>query len=344
MNNKYFNRVKNQTQTQFWINNVTKEEAHLAIQNGATGCTQNPSYVWKMIENPNENGKVNEIIKELKLQYDDANEVLIQLQKILVEEIAEIFLPMYEESNGRFGYVSIQSDPTNETYEEIMKEGILNTENFPNIMIKIPAIPDGIRAIEDLARIGKPINATEIMSVRQGVDVCHAYNRAIIGMQKKAPIYYSHISGILDEYLTNYVKENNIDICPDYLWQAGIAAAKKTYEVCNEINNEVGFIGGGARGLHHFTEMVGADACITINWKGTADKLLEENPIVVQRFNSPVPQIVIDELTDKVLDFKKSYYINEITPEEYHHFGPVVLFRNSFVTAWEKARDYINSI
>ena len=44
---------------------------------------------------------------------------------------------------------------------------------------------------------------------------------------------------------------------------------------------EMGFISGGARGLHHFTEMVGADAVVTINWQGTADTLIQQDPVVV---------------------------------------------------------------
>src|SRR5690554_2386513 len=101
MTNSYFKRVKEQTQTQFWINNVTKDEARLALDAGASGCTQNPSYVWKMIQNADENPRINKLIKELKEVYSDANEVLIQLQRILIEEIAEIFMPLYEQSNGR---------------------------------------------------------------------------------------------------------------------------------------------------------------------------------------------------------------------------------------------------
>ena len=48
----YFKRVQAKTRTQFWINNVTEEEAHLAIENGAVGCTQNPSYGYKMLVHP----------------------------------------------------------------------------------------------------------------------------------------------------------------------------------------------------------------------------------------------------------------------------------------------------
>lgn len=340
----YFKRVKAQSQTQFWINNVTVEEAHKAIEAGATGCTQNPAYVWKMIQNPEENDRINGIIQELKKEYSDANEVLIHLQRILIEEIAAVFLPMYEASGHTAGFVSIQSDPTNETYDEIMREALMNIKTYPNIMIKIPVIPEGIEAIETLAHQGVPINATEVMCVRQAMDVCNAYTRATAGVSNYAPIYYSHISGILDEYLVNEVKRQGIDIEEDILWQAGIAAAKKTYEVCNELNNRVGFIGGGARGLHHFTEMVGADASITINWKGTADRLIEEDPIVIQRFQAAVPHSVIDTLSAKIEDFRKAYYPEAIQPEEYHHFGPVVLFRDAFVSAWESARDYIQEL
>lgn len=107
------------------------------------------------------------------------------------------------------------------------------------------------------------------------------------------------------------------------------------------LNPEVGFIGGGARGLQHFTEMVGADASITINWKGTAETLIENNPVVVPRFTMPSSEKVIDELLEKIPDFRKAYLYNEIDPEEYEQFGPVVLFRTSFETAWSSARKFI---
>ena len=47
--NDYFKRVSKHTATRFWINNVTREEADLALEAGAVGCTQNPSYTWKML-------------------------------------------------------------------------------------------------------------------------------------------------------------------------------------------------------------------------------------------------------------------------------------------------------
>ena len=337
----YFKRVTAQTPTRFWINNVTREQASLAIEAGAYGCTQNPSYTYKMLTDAQEQQFVFEKLDKILAEEPDDNEAQVKLQRELVAGIAEIFLPMYERSHGKQGYVSIQGDPFREDTDSIVRYAEYNASASPNIMAKIPVTKDGLDAIEYVARKGIAINATEVMSVRQALDVCERYVHATKDMAAPAPIYFSHITGILDEYLRNTVKAQGIDISPDVLWQAGIAAAKKTYWMVKEKNYPVGFIGGGARGLHHFTEMVGADASITINWAGTADALLAQDMPVVQRFLAPTPYSVIDELTEKLPDFRKAYYANAISADEYEDFGPVVLFRSSFEKAWSSALDII---
>ncbi|GAG48853.1 unnamed protein product, partial [marine sediment metagenome] len=188
-----------------------------------------------------------------------------------------------------------------------------------------------------------PINATEVMAVKQALDVCEIYQRVTKGMKDPAPIYFSHITGIYDEYLTKYVRDNKIDISGDILWQAGISIAKKIYWMVREKNYHVGFIGGGARGLHHFTEMVGADCCVTINWKGTADLLIEKDPPVVQRFLQATPDSVIDTLIEKVKDYRRAYLVNSIKAEEYADFGPVEFFRVSFEKAWDSTLKLIKN-
>ena len=79
----YFHRVAEVTPTRFWINNVTREEAALAISEGAIGCTQNPSYTWKMLTHPTEKefaiGKLDEILKA-NPSFDN-DQVLCELQK-----------------------------------------------------------------------------------------------------------------------------------------------------------------------------------------------------------------------------------------------------------------------
>ena len=342
MGNDYFKRVRQLTATKFWINNVTREEALWAIEAGAVGCTQNPSYVYKMMQDPGMKQKVDELIRKYLSQGLSTTEIVVHIQRDLVLEIADIFMKVYDESCGRHGYVSIQGDPFHEDEETIIRCALFNTKGHPNMMAKVPVTEEGLKAIRYLAANCVPINATEVMSVRQALDVCEVYMEATKNLERKAPIYYSHITGILDQYLTGYAREHAIDINKDVLWQAGIAAAKKTYHLCKKADSEVGFIGGGARGLQHFTEMVGADANIT--WKGTADKLLEADYPVVERFRMETPDYVVDELLEKLPDYSKAYLINGIRPEEYEGFGPVVLFRGTFETNWKAAEDYVDSL
>jgi transaldolase len=277
--------------------------------------------------------KLAEILKD----EPDDTQALVKLQRTLVEGIAQKFMPMYEASQGQCGYVSIQGDPFDETEESIAKYARFNTANLPNMTAKIPVVPGGIKAIKQLAPERVPINTTEIMTIRQALDIADIYDDVCAKIKDPAPMYYSVITGIFDQYLAKYVADKGIEIPSDYVWQAGLAVAKKTYAAVKERSSKIRFIGGGARGLHHFTEMVGADCVVTINWKGTADKLIEEDPAVVQRFASAIPRTVIDELSEKVDEFRRAYYIHGITEEEYEDYGPVVLFRSSFEEAWRNA-------
>ena len=337
MNKTYFHRLHEQTPTRMWINNVTRKQAVQAIEAGATGCTQNPAYTWKMMQDPEERPYVMSLLDTILRDEPDDNTALIKLQRELVRGVAELFMPIYEKSQGVDGYVSIQGDPFNEKTSAILEYARYNTAPLPNMTAKIPVVEEALPAIRNLIREGVPINCTEIMAVSQALDVGRIYAEVSKEVKTSSPVFYSVITGIYDEYLHGYVKDNKIDISEDVLWQAGMAVAKKTYALIQQNQYKCRFIGGGARGLQHFTEMVGANAIVTINWKGTADKLLELNYPVVERFFMPVPYSVEDELLEKVDDFRRAYMINGLKPEEYEGFGPVVLFRSSFETAWNNA-------
>lgn len=333
----YFKRVHAQTPTRFWINNVTRKQAEISIAAGAVGCTQNPAYTWKMMDNAEEKDYVNGILKTIMAEEKDDNMALVKLQRELIGGVAKYFKPMFDASNGKLGYVSIQGDPFREDAKSIIDFARFNREAGENIMAKIPAVEGGLEAMETLIKERVPINATECMAVRQVLDVCEIYEKTTRNMVNPAPMYYSVITGIFDEHIKNVVARDNIDIPADYVFQSGMAVAKKVYELVKQGGYDCHYIGGGARGLHHFTEMVGADCVVTINWTGTADKLIEQDPPVVSRFFNPTPAAVVDELLEKVPDFEKAYMLNSITPAEYEDYGPVVLFRSSFEDAWRKA-------
>jgi transaldolase len=100
-------------------------------------------------------------------------------------------------------------------------------------------------------------------------------------------------------------------------------------------------LGGGARGLHHFTEFVGSEMDITINWLGTADRLIDEDPVVTWRMDTQLPGCLADELCEKIDDFRRAWDEDGLSVEEYEDFGPVVHFRNSFIKGWDYLRKVI---
>jgi transaldolase len=341
-NEPYFLRVSRQSPTMFWINNPTRRQADMALEHGALGCTNNPSYSQKMIDNPEEGGYALRLLEEAIRETGSVDETAEVFQRKLVKPIADKFMPLFEKSGGRHGYVSIQGDPINEDDPEVViRDAVANRKLSPNICCKIPTTVSGLKAIETMIEENIPINATEIFGVSQFVAINEMYQRVSARTGNKPMFYMSHIAGIYDDYLRNYVKENEVQISPDVLHQAGLAVARKVYELMIEREYPCVFIGGGARGLHHFTEMVGGRVCITINWEGTADQLIAQDPPVVYRLFNPVPQKVIDELLEKLPDFKRGYLPDGLEAEEFEHFGPVQLFRSSFVTSWKRVLEVI---
>lgn len=337
MKENYFKRVAKLSPTLFWINNPTREQADRAIAEGAVGCTSNPSYTQKMIDHPAEGSYALSLLDETLRQTGDDGTAAILFQQKMVKPIAERFYPIYLSSGKQQGYVSIQGDPIHdEDPHELVEESLENRKVGANIACKVPTTAAGLAAMEELIACDTPINATEIFGLSQMVTMCEAYQKASKKTGKKPAFFMSHIAGIYDDYLKKYVEENKIDISPDVLWQGGLAVARKVYEVMVERNYPCVFVSGGSRGLQHFTELIGGKMCITINWEGTADKLLEQDPPVVYRIFNPVPQKVIDELMEKLPDFRRGYLEDGLAVDEFNDFGPVQLFRSSFVKSWEK--------
>jgi transaldolase len=340
MNTGYFHRVTKLTPTKFWINNPTQEEADLAIAAGATGCTCNPSYTQKMIDNPAEGRYARHVLDEVISEVYDDIDAIAEFQRRMVKPICDKFMPIYEGSNHQEGYVSIQGDPIREHDPNvIIHEAHDNLRVAPNVCIKIPTTQSGLTAMETLVPEGTPINATEIFAVRQGLDLGELYEYLVPKDQAGPKLYYSHIAGIYDDHLRAYANEHQLDIPDDYLVQAGLAVSRKLYELVKTGGYRMSFIGGGARGLNHFTELVGGDVNLTINWVGTADALMAQNPPVINRIFNPVEPKVIAELMEKLPDFRRGYENDGIQVEEYEEFGPVKLFRSSFIKSWNRVLD-----
>lgn len=345
MDNSYFRRVNRLSPTRFWINNPTQDEARKAIEHGAVGCTTNPSFGNKMLEDPTEAAAALRLLEAAVRETSDDDEAAAAFQRKLVKPIQQIFYPLWQVSGGSDGYVSIQGDPIHEEDSAvIVREAHLNRELGENIAIKIPCTEAGLEAMRTLVADGYPINATEIMSISQGIDLCEMYEEVSRESGKSPPLWLSFIAGIYDEHLENYVRDNRVVIDGDIVRQAGLAATRKMYQIIHDRRYRAVIIGGGARHTRHFTEMVGGNQVVTINWKGAADVLIDQNPDVVHRFFNPVAPDVIDELLAALPDFRKGWFAGGLSRDEYEEFGPVVLFRNSFVSAWQAVLERIRTM
>jgi len=244
------------------------------------------------------------------------------------------FLPLYEKAPGKQGFVSIQADPReDDDAQKIVDEALEDMKLGKNAIAKIPVVPAGLDAIEELVAMDIPVIATEIMGLPQAIAICERYKKASKKSGKTPPFFVTHITGIFDEYIMKH-RDEYANIPTDFLWQAGLIVARKQYQIMKERNYPGIMLGGGARGLHHFTELVGADAHVTINWKGTADRLLEENLPVVNRFDLPIPERVA-RMLEIVPAFSKAVSEDGLDISEFADFGPVQLFRNSFLGGWE---------
>lgn len=343
MKKTYFRRVTEQTPTRFWINNPSRAEVDLSICEGAVGCTCNPSYCGKMLERQEEREYVINNIDEIIKNVDDDTKVHEILQRKIIKPIADKFMPIFENTNHKQGYVSIQGDPLNENVENIVQSARENSKVGKNILCKVPATADGLKAIEMLLAEGISINVTECFAIQQIVCVCEIYKKYCFRKSSPPKIFISHIAGIYEDYLKEFVEKSGIQIERDILEQSGLAIARKAYKLIKERYPDVGFVGGGARNIHHFTEMVGGDVNVTINWRKTADLLLELDPPVIYRIFNPVESYVIEELNEKLPDFRVGYMEDGLEPEGFEDFGPVVKFRSSFINDWKKTLEAIHN-
>ena len=207
-------------------------------------------------------------------------------------------------------------------------------------MAKIPVTWAGIVAIERLVERDVPICATEIFSISQAIRMCEGYQRAAEKSGNHPPFYVTHITGIFDDLFREIVQTERIDIVPDVLAQAGSIIARKEYRILKQRDYPGILLGGGARNTQHFTELVGGDVHITINWS-MAQELIDLDAPVESRIDAEASQSTIDELREKLPNFRRAYDEDGLSVEEFKDFGPVVLFRTMFLNGYTRLLDEV---
>lgn len=157
--------------------------ASLIADKCVRGVTTNPSIFQKAITSGD---AYKDQLLALASQGADVDSIIRSLTTDDVRAACDIFLPLYHDSNGVDGRVSIEVDPrlAHETVTTIEQAKELHRiVDRANVLIKIPATPAGLPAITEVIAAGISVNVTLIFSVSVYIDVVNAY---MAGLEKAA--------------------------------------------------------------------------------------------------------------------------------------------------------------
>lgn len=146
---------------------------------GLRGMTSNPAIFEKSIVGGAEYA---EPLRALAREGRDALSIYEELAIGDVAAAADVFRPLYDATEGRDGFVSLEVNPTlaHDTAGTIAEARRLwKRLARPNIMIKVPATPAGLPAVESLLADGINVNVTLIFSIAVYRRVMDAHAAAI---------------------------------------------------------------------------------------------------------------------------------------------------------------------
>jgi transaldolase len=233
-----------------WLDSLSRDMLQsgtlkrLIEEDGVTGVTDNPSIFEKAIDGSDAyDGKIRELAAS-QLASAQIYETL------LIEDVgaaADLLHPTYTAMGGADGFASIEVSPdlaydTQRTIEEARH--FWSELNRPNVMIKVPATPQGIPAIEQLTAEGVNVNITLIFAVEVYEQVMQAYLR---GLQRRidtrrpieqiasvASFFVSRVDTLVDQLLDEKIQKADgaeRTKLEEMKGKAAVANAKIAYEL-----------------------------------------------------------------------------------------------------------------
>lgn len=236
-----------------WYDNISRdilkngELKRLIAEWGVRGITSNPSIFEKAITS---SSLYDLQIAQLSKTIKSADQIFEELALEDIAEAADILLPLYKESEGNDGFVSIEVSPllASDTEGTIVEaKRLFSRLSRPNIMIKIPGTKEGIPAIKAALEEGININVTLLFSVDNYIDVAKTYcealrNRSAKGQSIKnirsvASFFVSRVDSVIDAKLTEIAnsKSELSGLAKSLGGKIGIANSKLAYKHYKEI-------------------------------------------------------------------------------------------------------------
>ncbi|MBD5636111.1 MAG: bifunctional transaldolase/phosoglucose isomerase, partial [Candidatus Eremiobacteraeota bacterium] len=225
-----------------WLDNIRRSmfvsgELRRLVDTGLRGMTSNPTIFEKAIGSGND---YDEQLASLIGSEHDPNHLFEALAIDDIRHACDEFRGLFDTTNGGDGFVSLEVSPllandTKSTAEAAAR--LWKMVDRPNVMIKIPATPEGIPAVADTIAAGINVNVTLIFSVETYEDVANAY---IEGLEKRvaaggsidrigsvASVFVSRIDTAVDKLLEE--KAKSAPQLKALLGKTGIANLKLIY-------------------------------------------------------------------------------------------------------------------
>jgi len=213
----------------------------LVAQDGLRGMTSNPTIFQKALAS---GAGYDTAIKKLALKGNSEEEIFWSLAIDDIQAAADVIRPVYDESGGKDGFVSLEVDPnlaydTAGTLADAKK--LFKKVGRPNLMIKIPGTRQGLPAVEEAIAEGINVNITLLFSVDVYKNVLEAYLRGLEKrVKKKKPInkivsvasfFVSRVDVAVDKKLDSLIAQggSRAEEAQPLLQKAAVANAKVAY-------------------------------------------------------------------------------------------------------------------
>jgi transaldolase len=239
----------------YWLDNLTREKINSGeikkrvTEQGLRGITSNPSIFNKAFTSGNE---YDEQISRLAKEGKSAQEIYEALTVKDVQDACDILKPVYDQSGGTDGFVSLEVSPylARDTVGSMNEaRRLYKSVNRANCYIKIPGTQEGVPAIEEMLYEGININITLLFSIDNYEAVAFAYlsalrrrlaeGKSITNTVSVASFFLSRIDVLCDELLHHYLLPSNSEEenkpVNELFGKIGIASAKIAYQHFKEI-------------------------------------------------------------------------------------------------------------
>ena len=220
----------------------------LIDEDGLRGMTSNPSIFEKAIA---ESHDYDEDIKAMALKGKSVQAIYENLSQRDVQNAADEFRSLYDNTDGADGYVSLEVNPhlahdTNGTVKEARR--LWAALGRPNVLIKVPATGEGLPAIQQLISEGISVNVTLLFGLPRYRKVAEAYiagiesraaqGKSIEHVASVASFFVSRIDALVDPMLEKFDTEKTskrADFAKKAHGQVAIASAKMAYQIYKEM-------------------------------------------------------------------------------------------------------------